>query len=243
MKKVCKQKGLTLVELLISLVLSCLLMAAMMQMFVSSKSNYEAIQQVLEAGFEQQQIIELLRDSTRRAGFAPCVGLEHLRVADRRSGKKWVKALSMQQQTLQFSYMSSDFLPVKKMADPFNVLTEGYLDFKVNHPLLIADCFYAEIHNVIHSQKQGTGLAVTLAEALLFPFSDPVYIGNFIDERFYTGLDHKGNAALFYDANHAELLSTHIKELTTSLHKHLLQITLVPDKGDAELLETRVRTP
>jgi Tfp pilus assembly protein PilW len=59
-------------------------MAALIQFYLTSKQHYLQTEKVLEAGFEVQWVMDLLSDSIRRAGFTPCLGLDHLTVVDHR---------------------------------------------------------------------------------------------------------------------------------------------------------------
>lgn len=247
----CKdsQMGISLVELMVSMALSCLLMSSLLHVFLSGKNHYRVATASLEREFELQQVSELLRDSSRRAGFTPCGGINHLTTQDRRNSENRLAALTWRagkHQALQLAHMSDDFFVVREIISPTRLRVEGPASFLPNHPVLLADCFYAEVLAVSGSQRSGQDTFITLSKPYRFPFSAPMYLGEWVEERFYMGQTRRGVPALFYDANRAEELTEHVTGLEANIYplagSLLLRVNLQVDKGEPILLETRLRT-
>jgi len=229
---------MSLVELMLSMALSCLLMSVLFQMFFSSKNQYGFAEKTLERELELQQVSELLRDSSRRAGFTPCRAIQYLISADRRNADNRLNAVTWKAGQLQLAYMSDELRLVRDILGPTRLRIEGSALIPAHHPILIADCFYAEVINATHSQRSGNDVIVSLDRAHHFPYSTPVYVGEWIEERFFTR-----QKTLFYDANRAEKLTEHVSDLSAELlPSHLLRLRLQADKGEPWLLETRLRT-
>lgn len=233
-----RQNGMSLIELMLSMALSCLLMSVLFQLFSSSKYQYAFAEKKLNRELELQQVSELLRDGSRRAGFTPCRAIQHLIRADRRNLDQPVNAITWTEGQLRLAHMSDDLRLVRDILGPTRLRIEGSALIPPHHPILIADCFYAEIINIKHSQNQGADVILTLDQAHHFPYRAPVYVGEWIEERFYT--QHK---TLYYDANRAEKLTEEVSDLSAELlPSQLLRLALQADKGEPWLLETRLRT-
>lgn len=246
-----RQRGVGLTELMISLCLSTLLMMALIQTYLNSKRHYNQLQASLEQGLELQLVSELIRDSVRSAGFAPCIGMNHVISKDRR-GKFAAGLLAMEvgpgkSQSLTLSHMSEDFVTVLKQLSPTRLLLDGWRDVDKKRALVVADCFHAEVHLIADRQKTPEGWVVTLKKSLDFQYSSPFYLGEWLEERFYIEKNSQGKLALFYDASHPEELTDLINGLSSQLVSQkgstLLRVTLRLAKGGEIVLDTQVRTP
>jgi hypothetical protein len=242
-----RQRGISLVELMISLFLSSLLMSALMQHYLCIKEQYNHTQQVLEQRLELQIISELIRDSTRAAGFAPCLGVNRLKTKDRRDDSSSLAAITLDEksQALKLARMSENFVVLLKELSATRLLLDGKHVFDARYPILIADCFHAEVHNIAHSEKTRQGVLITLKKPLSFQYSAPVYLGEWIEERFLIEKNKQGKSALFYHTSQREELTAHVNYFSARLIPHqsssLLQVTLGVANDEPILLETKVR--
>lgn len=243
---VSKQRGVSLTELMISLCLSSLLMMALIQTYMSGKRQYMHSQQVIEQGFELQLVSELMRESVRSAGFAPCIGINHLMTKDHRGRPERLAAIKFgvgNSHSVTFARMGEDYARVLKQISPNRLLVEGRHAFDTRHPVVIADCFHAEVHFVASSQKMPEGRVVTLTKPLAFNYSLPCSLGEWLEERFYIEKNNQGKPALFYDTYHREELTDLVDGLSNRLEHSLLHTTLKLAKGGELVLDTRIRTP
>ena len=80
-------KGIGLVEILISLTLSCFIIILLQRHYLSVRQQYIYIKSALERNIEVKLASLLLRKSIREAGFTPCLGVENLSTIDDRNHK------------------------------------------------------------------------------------------------------------------------------------------------------------
>ena len=240
----CRQSGLSLVELMLSAALSCLLISVLIHMFLSSKNQYAFTQKRLTREFELMQVSELLRDSSRRAGFTPCRNIRRLISKDRRNPDHRLSGIETRvgpYHALQIAYVSDEFFPVQSWLSSTRLRVAGRAAFAPGQALVLADCFYAEVLTVASSRVQGKDTLITLDRAWRFPYSQPTYVGAWVEERFYA---KPGSPGLFYDARQPEQLTNHIVGLVADQSQdQLLRVHLKADDGKTLMLETRPRTP
>lgn len=234
-----RQNGLSLTEIMISLLLSCLLMSLLIKQYLVSKQQYHQSQLVLEADYELQLVSEALRDSIRSAGFAPCLGITHLIIKDRRSTSSTpLNALSVSNDNhLTISRMSHEFSEVQSF-DVSHLLLDTPLALPHGAPLIIADCFHAEIQMPSHFYSTAQGMMLVLDKPLAFDYVAPIYVGEWIEEHFFIA-----KQALYYANRHPEALSSLIKSMTVQKTGLLVRITLGLVNDVSIRLDTMIRTP
>lgn len=244
------QSGVSLTELMLSLALSSFLMTALLQHYIGVKRHYNDVQQRLDQHFELQLVSELIRDSVRMAGFAPCTGIDRLTVRDSRSGQFSPAAITVEGgpfPALKLARMSEHFSVVIKYLSPTRLLLEDNKVYDRRYPVMVADCFHAEVLQIANSQTTGEGQLVTLQKPLRFDYRPPFYLGEWLEERFFIGKNREGKPALFYEANDREELTAYITRLAakriTIKSNILVQVNLGLAKGKSVLIETTVRTP
>ncbi|MFT4059961.1 MAG: prepilin cleavage protein [Legionella sp.] len=179
-----KQVGVSLSEVLISLFLSTLIITLLMQFYLSSKRQYVEVQKILTTNFDLHWVSELFSDSIRRAGFTPCFGIDELQVLDRRTQGGLIQGLKIStqpQQSVQVQRMSEHFAKVKALTSRSELLLADSITFSKHRPLLIADCMHAEVQQIANSEHS----LIRLDKPLLFDYSLPIYVGEFIDERWF----------------------------------------------------------
>lgn len=224
------QSGISLSEILIGLFLSSLITAALINQFLGVKKHYKHINRLIEEDTEVQLVIDLMRGSIQRAGFAPCLGINQLTTADRLHNNHILKAIRLKgahQPVLQTSRMSETFGVVESFVSTSELLTPTS-GFKLNQVVVIADCFHAEVQQISAIRRLNGQLIVSFAHPFLFDYQMPVYIGEWITEQFYTS-NHKKNSSLFYKRHRAEALTPYVKSLSfeVSQHKRHESVTVV----------------
>ncbi|WP_019218206.1 PulJ/GspJ family protein, partial [Legionella tunisiensis] len=82
------ERGFGLTEVIITVFLASLIIIVLLQHYLNCKRFYLDAEITLEREFELQLVSDLIRDSVRRAGFTPCININHLQSIDRRSNKR-----------------------------------------------------------------------------------------------------------------------------------------------------------
>lgn len=230
--------GFGLIELMISMALSCLLMALLVALFFSSRQHYDIAQTIMQRQSDRQLVNELLRNSIRGAGFTPCRGLTHLQTHGQ--AMTAVRLNVGEHKALELSRMGEPWYKVATIINPSGLQLETTAGWAVGQRLLLADCFHAEVVTVAHSDRT----RVYLERPTRFSYSGTSYLGPWLQERFYTRLNSDNAQALYYETRHAEELSEHVTRLNASLSQTgLLRVDLQDDAGKTWLLQTRMRNP
>jgi hypothetical protein len=223
-----KQQGISLIELMISLFLACLLLPILIQHYANCKQQYLYSEYQLEQAMDVQLVTELVRDSIRRAGFTPCLRIDYLTTIDRRDDLSQLSALKIDKAPshgLRIQRMGENFMPVIQVIGTNQLLIAG-ANFNRHQPILLADCFHAEVQEIINIEQQDTNRLLTLKYPLAFTYHLPFYIGEWIDERFFIQVNQQGVPALFYQTLRAEELTCLINRLLVQIY-HLNEETRV----------------
>ncbi|WP_218019040.1 PilW family protein [Legionella beliardensis] len=242
------QRGVSLIELLISLTLSCLLLGMLMQFYLNSKQHYLSTQKKFAQNSDVQLVSQLLRDSIRSAGFTPCLSINYLTMQDRRNEQSALIAI-------ETKGSGSNHLIVRRMSDDFFLITKQ-LDAKhlliANKTLTpgevvaITDCFHGEIQEIEAVKVISSGLLITLKKPLLFDYASPGYIGAWLEEQFFMQARKQSINKLFYKVSHAEQLTTAISSFAVKIlkNKDYQEVVIKLGLEDRVIsLNTRVRMP
>lgn len=234
-----KQSGFSLSEMLIGLFLSILIVTLLMQFYLSSKQQYSKTEAILSADFDLRWVNNLLADTIRRAGFTPCVGIDHLELKDRRKYGRAIHAIQIEnhpQQYIQINRMSEYFSPVLHILNPMQISVSPRVSFHDKHPLLIADCEHAEIHQVIRIEQNKDDTLISLTKPLQFTYASTAYVGEFLEERWFIKKNKHGENALYYRLLHTEEITPLIHSL--KIHQYYAQnkpfIELIMDLADGK---------
>ncbi|WP_419420424.1 PilW family protein [Legionella sp. D16C41] len=239
------QRGVGLIELMISLFLFCLLIAIATQFYLMSKRHYLTTEKDLTQAVDMQLVNQLIRDSIRAAGFTPCLNMNYLIMQDGREGTSaLLKAIEIKENSLTIRRMSDDFFTVKRQFDSQHLLIPDTKDLAKGDIVLIADCVYGEIHELDSIEYTSSGLLIGLKKPLSFTYMAPMYIGSWLQEQFFIKTDKQNIKNLFYKINHAEQLTSVINHFSVKLlkkgkHQFIDVILGIEDK--AMQLYTRVR--
>lgn len=242
------QSGLTLTEVLVSLLIASILMSVLTQCYITNKRQYLEIEKRLEQNFDVQWASELLSDSIRRAGFTPCVSMDLLTSIDRRKEERGIKSIRIDNQlgqSIQINRMNDAFFELQEIQNPSQIFVPNTTSFHNNRPVLIADCEHAEVHDVLNIEKLAKGQLILLNKPLLYSYTTPIYIGEWLEEKWFVKNNKQGQPALFYKLMQTEELAPQIQALHISQkqrqHKQLIQIVMELDKGKTQQLMIAVR--
>jgi type II secretory pathway pseudopilin PulG len=244
-RKSCeRQSGYSLPEILIALACSSLLMMILMNQYLGMKRYYKHAQVTLEQGLDVQLIIDMMRDSIRQAGFTPCLGIEQLISLDTRTNQTGLTAIELRQDiasAIQINHMRNEFATLIKFRSPTTLEITKNVNFDARKPIIIADCYHAEVHSLRDLDNISGALIMNLEHSVMSDFHPPVFVGEWLEESFFVR-----NRALYYQLGHADMLSTAIHELhvTSTRHRHKRIVHLAMLVGDDGLLQvdTLVRT-
>ena len=243
------ERGVGLAEILIALLLSSLTLMTLIRHYLNTKQHYHDIQRELEKKTELQLVSDLIRDSSRRAGFTPCGGIEHLITSDHRKDGRKILALEIGQgdeSVLQINRMSDYFDSVLSIISPVELLTTDRQMYHPKQSVLIADCYHAEVQEISMRSHMTSGQRVILMKPLAYTYHAPVYFGAWLEEIYSIhAVSHK--KTLYYQLQHAEELTTFVHELSGQVNafhnRVLLHFHLGLDNAHQLVLESVVRTP
>ncbi|AHE66621.1 prepilin-type N-terminal cleavage/methylation domain-containing protein [Legionella oakridgensis] len=243
-----RQQGFGLPELLISLLLASFIILALVNQYLHAKNQHRYAYYAAGQGLELQAVVDLMRDSIRRAGFTPCRSINQLISMDRRSEHKNLQGIEIQQKKqahIHIQRMSEYFDLIVKINNPIELLTHKPM-FKPNQTVLIADCVHAEVQQVHAIQPAGSGQVVILSQPLAFNYQKPVFIGEWLHERFYIHNNKQEQNALFYQFERADELTSYVQAMQAHLKqagKHqMLSVVLRTTHGKDMGFTTLVRS-
>ncbi|MDI1353088.1 MAG: prepilin-type N-terminal cleavage/methylation domain-containing protein [bacterium] len=239
-----RQQGISLSELLISLLLSSLLMTILMQFYLHNKQQYIVVENKLDTHFDLQWITNLLSDSIRRAGFTPCLGIEQLISVDRRSTDNTISALKINSfpvQSLQISRMSEEFTELSSVDHPTQLFVNEFIELNPKHSVLISDCYHAEVHHIATIRKHPHGTLIVLAKPIQFVYPSGAYLGEWLEESWFIKPNFSGSKTLHYQLRGTEELSAMVHSLATQIvrvnQKKIIKLSLgLADHKTHELL-------
>lgn len=209
------QSGFTLTEILISIFLSSIIILALIEFYLTTKSQYLKVQEVLDINLDWRWVGELLSDSIRRAGFTPCLGVDQLQAIDMRYSGNSVtgfKIANLPQQYIQINRMSEFFGEVRHFRSPTQIIVNNSVSIDTKRPIIIADCEHAEIHEIWKVDSLSNGNSITLKKPLIYSYSK-AYLGEWLEERWFISKNPDGYATLHYQLHQSEELSTYIHSL------------------------------
>lgn len=242
------QSGFGLSEVLISLFLASLIMTTLGQLYLINKRQYNVSQGILETGFDVQWISELLSDSIRRAGFTPCMGINNLQTVDTRKKTTAIAAIkidSSSRQLFQINRMDEVFAEIISIQTATELIVTSAAPFDEQHPILIADCEHAEVHQILKVDKLLKGYLVTLMRPLVFSYPSSTYMGKWLEEQWFIKKNTKGIKSLYYKLFQTEELTPLIHSLiinNRSVHgKQLVDVSMGLDDDSTHQFVVAVR--
>ncbi|HAT8180763.1 TPA: hypothetical protein JA361_15235 [Legionella pneumophila] len=243
-----RQTGFGLSEMLISLFLASIITITLTQFYIRSKSQYLKGQELLEINFDLLWISDLLSDSIRKAGFTPCLSVERLKTYDsRHAGKKIInfQIENIPQVQLHINRMSDVYTEVVNIMSPTEIVIQEPVISNIKHPLMISNCRYAEVHTVSKIEKLINGYQVTLNKPLNFRYDEIAYLGEWLEETWFTKQNEKGEKTLYYKLFQTEELSPLIHEFYIARRivkqRSVLDFTIASDEEKFRKFSVSVR--
>ncbi|MDF1757135.1 MAG: prepilin-type N-terminal cleavage/methylation domain-containing protein [Legionellaceae bacterium] len=205
-----KQRGFSLVELLISLLLANLLIGGLVQQYIQVKRQVIISQNNLEQAVDLQLAYDLIRRSIQKAGATPCLTISNLDTFDTRTNKANLQALLVGENSLHINRMSDEFTINKESTSQRKLKIPSNIKKNRSTPLLIADCYHAEVHNIYYE-----GFNVEL-NSLHFNYQVPIYVGEWIEESYFIKNSRQGIKSLNYRFRDTNELTPLIKSMSLS---------------------------
>jgi hypothetical protein len=215
-----RHSGMGLIELLITLLLGSIIVASLIQLYLSSKRYANDVEHLLAAQFDLRWVDDLVRQSIRHAGFTPCLGIDDLEVRDSRLPTKKIAAIQLQQrplQSLQINHMNEVFTQIIDSPSSTQLQVADSIFFKTQRPILIADCEHAEIQQLAAVTPLAQGSLLTLRKPLIFSYAAGAYVGEWLEERWFIKNHPQRGRALYYQATQSEELTPLIQSVTASI--------------------------
>lgn len=227
-----KQHGISLPELLISLLLASVIMTGLMHIYLVCKRQYQDYQTRLEAVLDLQWLSQLLVHSIHQAGFTPCMKLQGLKLEDKRPGKhgsiQAIKVETGPEPGLTLQYMDGQFEQLLAQPDSNQILVSATKPLSKLSPLLVSDCSHGEIHEIADIAQTRQGQRITLKAPLAFEYRQGGWAGIWVEEKWFI---KKNKQTLYYQRGLAAELSSLIHTITIKRQANALEVILGLDKG------------
>jgi hypothetical protein len=141
--------------------------------------------------------------------------------------------------------MSERFDVVTRIEHSLNAYATKDEVLHANQRVLIADCYHAEVKEIAHVKLFDKVQKISFLTPLTYSYQKPVYIGEWINETYYTRVSLGHNTSLFYKFGHAEELMSGVHALSGRLEdiegQKILRVTLGLNQGHQVELNTMVR--
>ena len=241
-------QGIGLFEVLVALFLSSFIMIILMSQYLIAKKQYHHLQTNLEQRIDLQLVSEFMRESIRNAGFTPCLSIDSLVSVDLRDKPKPLVAIDLSadhHEQFGINRMSGQFDSLLEIENPMQLFITATEPLYPNESILIADCYHAEVQALREVVHLSHNQRIRLSKPLAFRYQEPIYVGPWLEERYFIRRDKVGRPSLFFKAQRAEELTSAVHSLSVQLtqyHGHsLVKIRLGLNNGPAMVLETRIR--
>ena len=238
-----RQKGTSLAEMLVALVSSSLLILILMNQYLGVKQHYLRAEHWLESALDVQLVSDLLRDTTRQAGFTPCLGVDHLMTMDTRNRSEGLISIEMHtdgDSGFQINHMSAHYGLLLTQLSQTSWTATPDMSILKHSPVIIADCYHAEVHTIERIRSENGYSEIKLDQAMEYAYVPPIYIGEWLEERFFMR-----KRTLFYQLEHVDALSSVVNDwsvsLTTRYEKRLLHVVLALEDNPSIQLDTMLR--
>lgn len=240
-----KQAGISLSEVLISLLLSSLMVTILIQFYLSNKRHYLKSESMLTASLDLHWVSALLSDSIRRAGFTPCLSIDQLNFKKQGQIVHGFQIENESQQALQINRMHEHFAKVLRIQNRTQILVPRATVFNEKRSLLIANCEHAELKRILKMQPHASGVQITLDSPLQFSYTGTVYVGEYLEERWFIKKNTHGDPSLFYKLVQAEEITPIIQSLSMQLQqvqdKVFIKVTMGLLEGKTRSIRVAVR--
>lgn len=229
-----KKSGFSILELFITLLLASLLISGLLQQYIQTKRQYIFVKKQFEKEIELQFVSQLMRNSIRKAGFTPCLSINHLKAFDNRDRLKRLQALTYEEDRISINRMSDDFITLPTISGQQQIKLPSKLKRFKN--IILADCYHAEVQTVEVVIKNKYEQIVRLQKPLAFKYQPPIYLGEWVEESFFIKTNNKGIGSINYHREHTEELSALIHTMAVKISASLVHLTLGLDDKKSYLV-------
>lgn len=229
-----KMYGFSLTELLISLCLSALILLMLTRAYLSTKLQFDSNQRQIANQVDVAWVIAVMADSVRRSGFSPCGLVSRLKTSTRP-----ILGLAVQHEVndiLTTGRMSEFFVEIDQIDNAQRLVMSPLWAINSRHPVMITDCYHAELNYVSR-----VGGVWALKKPLAFDYHHPVYLGTWIEERWFIKKNSQKKLALYYGTGKVEELTAAVESLKIVELQNMLLIKLGVPLGAPKEFVVRVR--
>jgi len=186
----------------------------MSRYYMQIKAHVSEAKGKLEQALEVQFISDLIRTHVRRSGFSPCMRIEHLMAYDHRYHRSFINAIEMNQHGFMMGRMYEVYERVTSFLDLKRIQVTRNRRLLRKRPLLIADCFHAEIMQSAEIQLKDREQIISFTEPLKFQYHPPVYVGEWVETQFYTeAKTHEAHNLYYKIQQRTEVLSPLVRAI------------------------------
>lgn len=211
-----EQQGFTLLELMISLILSCLVMGLLFHQMTVLERQTDSIFSQINETLEYAWLSDFLRQRLQHAGYTHCRSLEALRLLDRRKLPKETSSLESAKDKLTLRSMHEEIAGIRIVNK--TTLLVNRRTFNLKYPVIIADCMRGEIHDLAQVIYYPNHTLLILQEELQYNFERDFYVGEWLTESFFIQHNQNKRQALFYKNHHTDEISPYIHSLVTKVN-------------------------
>ena len=242
------QQGFSLLELLLSMLLSFSVISLLLTQMIGIKRDAEIIFVQTQATVESYWLIELLRSRVHAAGFTPCRRIDQLTAIDARFNPQPLLPLEVP------SSLASDVF-IRRMANHYALMRQRANRRLIwvesehvanNRPIIVADCVHAEVHGIAHLSPARRGTIVELTEPLVFNYPGSAFAGEWVTDRFFLQKTRDNGMALYYQHHRVDRLSFWINRFAVATRAQDgqmgLHIELAVDDSLLWAVDLRVRS-
>lgn len=241
------QQGLSLIELMISMVLAVGMMTLMIQVYVQVRQHFHTAQMSINQTSRMQIVLSFIRQSVQKSGFTPCGPLNHLVTKDRRSGQvlETIEASTLAKGAYTLHGMYEQFGQVEAIQDQRYLRASSVQGLSDQYPLIIADCQHAEVHEAYKILFRKDHIEIALTQPLAYAYVEPIYIGEWVEDSFVVKDNRQGIRALSYHRHHhSEELMIGVQALDYHLEKiagkTLVHLIVTMNKESPYMMDVRV---
>ncbi len=239
---IIKMKGFNLVELSVSMALTLIVLSVLLQQYVQVKQYDDKLYASIEEVMEIYSILGLMRDRIQHAGFTPCQSLDYLKHSTDDLNKINFASLTL----LPHQIVS------RRMGEPFSsalTLSANRIKLMKNiqcspgDKVVIADCEHVEVRLVKQIEQGTKGIEMELQHPLTFSYRSNLYVGPWVEERFFMKPSKLGDSLLIYQTKHSETLSIQIQNMMITHDMNKIYVSLVPKQHPPLTMQVHLRMP
>lgn len=208
------QRGLTLIELLISIVIASFLLIILVQIYFETKNAQVLQAAITDVEFNASRTISILSSELKRAGH---IGCAHLSQDFPLNSNNFISANNIivgKDNEIQIRYVDLPGVILKQISAG-TLVASHEKEFKENDILMISDCHKAEVFTVKAVQATDSLQNITPNEPLKNVYDENAEIGRVVNNRYYLDNTDAGHSLFVEDIEHKKIvLVDHVDEIS-----------------------------